>query len=175
MNVGYSFNSIKPFKLKITSTKALSKGIVAGEILALNLKLSWFAWTIIHIVCTIYSRTNVEPMLGILIAISIFDMELCFFYVPFVFGIRIDALALKFLLYNFAFNKSLWFFEVIHWGNNFWIGWYLGCFNINKFRSRVILYPRRTVLVVRSLIESVFTISRKCAGFSIIHNCKLLQ
>lgn len=175
MNIGYSFNSIKSFKLEITSTKTCSKGIIAGEILVLNLKLSWLAWAIVHIICTIYGRTNIEAMLGILIAISIFDMKLCFFDVLFVFGIRIDALALEFLLYNFALDKSLWFFEVIHRGNNFWIGRYLGCFNINKFRSSVVLYPRRTILVVGSLIESVFSVSRKCAGFSIIHYCKLLQ
>lgn len=76
MNVRNSFDSIESIELEIASTKALAKSVIARMIFALQLELCRKATPIIHIVRSISCGPDVEGMLGVFIALTIFYVKL---------------------------------------------------------------------------------------------------
>lgn len=108
-------------------------------------------------------------MFWVFICIVAFYMKLCFFLIFYILWMWIDTLVLQLLLNDFTFNESLWFFEIIHWVNNFRIWRYNISFNIGMLRSGTILNPYGAILIARCLIEIVSCSRRKYAILCIIH------
>jgi hypothetical protein len=74
-------NSIDPVKLKVASTEAFSEGMIDREVFIWQLKLRWFARAVVHVIGTIDGRAYIQSNIRVLIAFSVFDMELCFLHV----------------------------------------------------------------------------------------------
>jgi hypothetical protein len=108
-------------------------------------------------------------MIWIFVTVAVLDMKLSFFHEFLVFNVWISALTLKLLFNYFILNQMLWLFKVIHWRDNLCISGNNCSFDVHCLRSYVVLNPWRSILTVRSLIKSIFSVSRKCTSFSIIH------
>ena len=101
-----SFDGVEPVKFKGSSVKGSAKVAVAGEIFFLNLKISWFAATIVHVVCVVDWISNFQSVLWVL-RIPLTYMELCCLLELAVFGVWVNAFPLKGLPYYFALDKTL--------------------------------------------------------------------
>lgn len=106
MNLGDSFDSIKAIKFEGSSIKILRKVAVAGKVFLLDFKPCWPRTTIIHVICSVVSRSNVDAAWRIL-GIAIWHMEFCFLLISRILGIRINSLFLKSFLDNFTFDEAL--------------------------------------------------------------------
>jgi hypothetical protein len=83
---------------------------------------------------------------------------------------RVDALTLKFLLDDFAFDESFGLFEIIHWANDFGVSGYDIGTNVSMLSPDSILNPDWTVLIVGCLVKVVLSTGRKYTAFCIIHS-----
>lgn len=174
MNHWNSFDRIESVKLEVPSVECFGESAVAREIFLLNLKLGRPAGSIVHVVCSIDRGSYIQAVLWVFIAF-LCNMKLCFLLISRVFKVRVNSFTLKLFLNNFAFDEPLSLFEVIHGFDDLGVGWYFGFFQIDRFCANTILHPWGSILVIGSIIETIFGIASKGAAGLIVGHDLFLQ
>ena len=169
MDIWNCFYSIESIKNVVSSAEAFRECVVGGIVLVLQLKLLGLATAVVHVVCAIDGRAYFDSVFGVFVTVATLDMELSFLLIFLVFGVRVDAFALQFLLDDLAFDESFRFLKIIHGAYDLWVSGDDVCANVSKFRSDAVLDPDWAVLIVGSLVKVVSSTGRKHACLSIIH------
>lgn len=169
MYVWHIFDSVEAIEPIISSTESFCESMIAGEVFVLQLEFSRFACSVVHVVGSVNSWPYIKPMFWVFVGLWSLDRKLSSFHELFILRIRVNPLLLELLLNKFAFDKSLWFFKVIHGLDDFCICRNNGSFDIILFGSGVVENPWRTILSAGGLVESIFSGSRKSRVSSNIH------
>lgn len=176
VNLRHCFHCIETVELKISTIEGLSEVTIAWEVFLLNLEFSWSAAAIVHVVCTVNSRSDVESMLRVF-SVSIGHMELSLFLVARILRMRIHAFLLESLADDLAFDQLLSSFKISECTYDFRVSGHYVFFEIDFFRSDIILNPRRAVLLVSGIVETALG-SLGEGGFSrhvLFYNLKYYQ
>jgi len=106
MDIRNSLYCVKSIELEITSTEALRKGVVGRIVLVLKFKLLGSAAAVVHVVSPVNRRSDIYAVFRVLVTVAVLDMELSFFEVLLVLGVRVDPFTLQLLLDDLALYES---------------------------------------------------------------------
>lgn len=161
MHLRHSFDSIEPIKFEISTIERLREIAVAREILLLDLEISGPTATVIHVIGSVYSRTNIEPGLRVF-RVALSHVEFRLFLIARVLRMGIHPLALKSLPYDLTLDQFFSAFEVSKRAHYLGVGGDYIFLEVDVLGPQIVLHPRRTVLLVGRVVETA--LSGFCEG-----------